>query len=80
MRTDTILDNSNDEDRLLTTKGAAVYLSVSTAFLERDRWAGARQGRGPLIPFVRVGQRAVRYRVGDLRRHVDANRCSSHTA
>ena len=32
--------------KLLTTKEAARFLGVSTAFLERDRWAGAR------IPFV----------------------------
>ena len=46
--------------RLLTTKEAARYLGVSTAFLERDRWAGAR------IPFVRVGSRAVRYSMAVL--------------
>jgi len=45
---------------LLTTKEAALYLGVSSAFLERDRWAGAR------IPFIRVGSRAVRYRLSDL--------------
>lgn len=47
-------------NNLLTNKEAARYLSVSEAFLNRDRWAGAR------IPFVRVGSRAVRYRVSDL--------------
>lgn len=47
-------------DKLLTTKEAACYLSVSEAFLERDRWAGAR------IPYVKVGSRAVRYRSLDL--------------
>lgn len=47
-------------NRILTTKDAAAYLGVSKAFLERDRWAGAR------IPFVRVGSRAVRYRATDL--------------
>lgn len=46
--------------QLLTTREAARYLGVSKAFLERDRWAGAR------IPFVRVGTRAVRYRPEDL--------------
>ncbi len=51
-------------DRLLTTKEAAAYLGVSGAFLERDRWAGAR------IPFVRVGSRAVRYRLGELENYV----------
>ena len=47
-------------EQLLTTAEAAQYLGVSKAFLERDRWAGAR------IPFIRVGSRAVRYRVADL--------------
>lgn len=51
-------------DRLLTTKEAATYLGVSRAFLERDRWAGAR------IPFVRVGSRAVRYRIGELDNYI----------
>lgn len=45
---------------LLTTKEAAKCLSVSEAFLERDRWAGAR------IPFIRIGKRAVRYRPEDI--------------
>lgn len=46
--------------KLLNTKQAAQYLGVSAAFLERDRWAGAR------IPFVRIGTRTVRYRTCDL--------------
>lgn len=41
--------------KLLTTKEAAEQLNVSMAFLERDRWAGAK------IPFVRIGTRTVRY-------------------
>ncbi len=45
---------------LLNTKQAANYLGVSAAFLERDRWAGAR------IPFVRLGTRSIRYRREDL--------------
>lgn len=45
---------------LLTTAEAAKFLGVSDAFLERDRWAGAR------IPFIKVGSRAVRYRQTDL--------------
>lgn len=48
------------QQRLLTTKEAAQRLGVSEAFLERDRWAGAR------IPFVRVGARAVRYQQSAL--------------
>lgn len=37
------------QPQLLTTKDATQYLGVSIAFLERDRWAGAR------IPFIKVG-------------------------
>ena len=47
-------------NQLLTTKQAASYLCMSAAFLERDRWAGAK------IPFLKVGSRAVRYRMEDL--------------
>ena len=50
---------------LLTTKEAAKYLGVSKAFLARDRWAGAR------IPFIKVGSRAVRYRLSDLDAFLD---------
>lgn len=52
-------------EKLLTTKEAAEFLGVSVAFLERDRWAGAR------IPFIRVGKRAVRYRMIDLDTHIE---------
>lgn len=51
---------------LLNTAEAADYLSVSMAFLERDRWAGAR------IPFIKVGSRAVRYRLTDLDAYLDS--------
>lgn len=46
--------------KLLTTKEAAEKLGVSAAYLERDRWAGAR------VPFVRLGKRSIRYRQEDL--------------
>jgi excisionase family DNA binding protein len=51
---------------LMTTHEAAKYLNVSKAFLERDRWSGAR------IPFIKVGSRAVRYRLADLEAFVEA--------
>ncbi len=56
------------ESRLLNTKQAAEYLGVSKAFLERDRWAGAR------IPFVKVGPRAVRYEFSALEKYVTERR------
>ena len=52
------------QERLLTTKEAARLLGVSKAFLERDRWAGAR------IPFIRIGDRAVRYRLSELEAYI----------
>ena len=54
------------QGQILTTRKAAEYLGVSMAFLERDRWAGAR------IPFIRVGNRAVRYRLRDLEAYLES--------
>lgn len=51
---------------LLTTQEAAAVLGVSKAFLERDRWAGAR------IPFIKIGARAVRYRADDLNAYINS--------
>ena len=48
------------QTQLLNTTQAASFLGLSKAFLERDRWAGAK------IPFIKIGDRAVRYRVEDL--------------
>ena len=53
---------------LLSTKEAAQYLGVSEAFLERDRWAGAK------VPFIKIGGRAIRYRPEDLEAFVLAGR------
>ncbi|MET0061127.1 MAG: helix-turn-helix domain-containing protein [Candidatus Thiodiazotropha endolucinida] len=52
------------QETLLNTAEAAQLLGVSKAFLERDRWAGAR------IPFVKIGARAVRYRADDLNAYI----------
>lgn len=52
--------------KLFTTKQAAKYLSISAAFLNRDRHEGAR------IPFVKVGTRSIRYRESDLDRFLDS--------
>ena len=52
-------------NKLLNTKQASEILGVSMAFLERDRWAGAR------IPFIKLGSRAVRYRIEDIEQYLD---------
>ncbi len=54
--------------QLLNTSEAAKFLGVSMAFLERDRWAGAK------IPFIKVGSRAVRYSQDDLNAYLDSQR------
>ncbi|SFF15004.1 AlpA family transcriptional regulator [Nitrosomonas sp. Nm166] len=59
------------QNPLLTTKQAAQILGVSIAFLERDRWAGAR------VPFVKIGSRAVRYRYSDLLAYIES--CTYHS-
>jgi excisionase family DNA binding protein len=59
-------------NHLLTTKQAAEVLGVSEQFLERARWAGK-----PAIPFVRVGDRAVRYDPESLRAYLQARVCYS---
>lgn len=51
---------------LMSTKEAAKFLGVSEAFLERDRWAGAR------IPFIKVGARAVRYDPETLKQYIQS--------
>lgn len=56
---------------LLTTRQAAQFLGVSMAFLERDRWAGAR------VPYVKIGSRAVRYMRADLEAYVLERRVSA---
>jgi excisionase family DNA binding protein len=53
-----------EKGRLITTQEAADYLGVSRAFLERDRWAGAK------IPFIKVGSRAVRYDINTLNEYI----------
>lgn len=47
-------------NNLLNTREAARYLGLSKAFLERDRWAGAK------VPYIKISTRAVRYRREDL--------------
>jgi len=53
-------------EQLLNTKQAAKLLGISTAFLERDRWAGAK------VKFIKIGSRTVRYRLSDLESYIDS--------
>jgi len=60
-----------ESQTLLNTAQAAQYLCVSQAFLERDRWAGAS------VPYIKIGARAVRYRISDLDSYIEARRMAS---
>ena len=54
------------QTKLLKTPEAALYLGLSKAFLERDRWAGAK------VPFIKISTRAVRYRIQDLEKYIES--------
>lgn len=54
------------QTQLLTTTQAAQLLGLSKAFLERDRWAGAK------VPFIKISERAVRYRLEDLETYIQS--------
>lgn len=55
--TDISPDNS---PHLLTCAQTALMLGMSKAFLARDRWAAKHFGKGPLVPYIKIGPRAVR--------------------
>lgn len=54
------------QTQLLNTTQAAQFLGLSKAFLERDRWAGAK------VPFIKISDRAVRYRLQDLENYIQS--------
>ena len=56
------------DDELITTKEAADFLGVSAAFLQRDRTDETE------IPYVKVGSRAIRYKLSDLNSYIDDRR------
>ena len=53
--------------RLLTTGEASAFLGVSKQFLERDRWLHPND---PRIPFIRIGERAIRYEQEILEQYI----------
>ena len=65
---------SNGSSQLLTSAQAADMLGMSKAFLARDRWAGKRFGKGPQVPFIKCGGRAVRYLLEDVQTHIAKSR------
>jgi hypothetical protein len=62
-----------ENDALLMTAEAAIFLGVSVALLARDRCAGKQFGKRPLILYRPGRARAVRYRRSDLTVHLEKN-------
>ncbi len=59
------------EPELLNTREAATYLGLSAISLTKLRSQGSRDNCLPPIPYVRLGGRAVRYRIADLRAYAE---------
>ena len=51
---------------LIKQSEAAIYLGLSEATLERDRW------RGGDIPYIRVGARSIRYDLNLLNEYLES--------
>ena len=60
--------------RCLTDVEAAAYLGMSVSFLRQARCDGNRPNRTPGPPYVRLG-RSIRYRIEDLEKWLEGNRC-----
>ena len=58
-------DMSNP-DTLLTTTEAAAYLGVKLGKLQSDRQRSYEFGKPPVLPFFRLPDNRIRYRLGDL--------------
>lgn len=56
-----------DERVLLTEAEASEFLNVKISFLRNQRWSG----KGIAIPYVKIGGKHVRYKIGDLERYVE---------
>jgi excisionase family DNA binding protein len=59
---------SSDCNRWLSIREAAGYLNMSVPFIRK-------QVRHRLIPFARVGSKALRFRREDLDRWLESNSC-----
>ena len=53
--------------KLLSTREAANFIGMSDSFLERDRWL---HPNNPIIPFIKIGERAIRYEQEILEQYI----------
>jgi hypothetical protein len=61
--------NDDQTPVLLKSKEASVMLGMSASYLAQDRMR-----KHPMIPFVKVGHRAVRYALEDIFAHIAKRR------
>lgn len=59
---------------VMATKDAALYLGVSEQYLNTDRHIAMQNGTAPVVPYVRIGARMVRYRKADLDAFLEQSR------
>jgi len=74
-------NTDTENQRLLTEKQTAKFLSISRSTLRQQRHTGpiGGEGRIPFIPFIKIG-RNVRYDRADLEKWIKDNRINvEHT-
>ena len=67
-------------DRLIDSKEAAALLGVSPTTLTTQRSRGARESGFPLVPFIRLGRKCVKYSLADIQAIIDAHRVTGGSA
>ena len=61
-------DHIDTTPLLVSEKKAAKLIGVSGAMLIAGRFR-----KKPILPFVRIGKRAIRYRLTDIHNYIDRN-------
>jgi hypothetical protein len=61
-------DHTDTTPLLVSEKKAAQLIGVSGAMLIAGRFR-----KKPVLPFVRIGKRAIRYRLTDIHNYIDRN-------
>ena len=56
---------------LLTASQTARLLNISISVLAKSRMCGVINGASPLPPYVKIGNKAVRYRLTDILQWLD---------
>lgn len=63
----------NEDNIRITGAKAAVMLGIQPQTLAAWRWRKSKGLDAPDLPWVKVGSRAIRYRLSDVKRYIAAN-------